>query len=115
MELDYHAAFNSSSIHPSCDAREQYAEPGLTWMPPHSFHEFSCLLCRRGVMKRAFLAVCAFGLPGSLHEDGPERAVGAALAMVQSLKAPPPPPHPPPSSLPPALRLPMHSVQWASS
>lgn len=36
--------------------------------------------------EKGFLAVCAFGLPGSLHEDGAERAISAALAIVQRLQ-----------------------------
>jgi class 3 adenylate cyclase len=34
-----------------------------------------------------YLMICAFGLPGNLHEDDPKRAVQTALAIRENLKA----------------------------
>ena len=36
--------------------------------------------------EKGFLAICAFGLPGRTHEDGPARGVQAALAIVDAAK-----------------------------
>lgn len=38
------------------------------------------------VILQGFLAICAFGLPGRSHEDGPARGVLAALAIVETFK-----------------------------
>ena len=77
------------------------------WMHRHGKYSLEHLTQAR-CDEKGFLAVCAFGLPGSLWEDGPERAVGAALAIVRSLQvrhllpqsAQPPPPPPFPTSSP---------------
>ena len=37
--------------------------------------------------EKGFLAVCAFGLPGKTPEQGPERALQAALAIVDHYAA----------------------------
>lgn len=36
--------------------------------------------------EKGFLAICAFGLPGRTHEDGPARGIQAALAIVEAVK-----------------------------
>lgn len=36
--------------------------------------------------EKGFLAICAFGLPGRSHEDGPARGIQAALAIVEAVK-----------------------------
>ena len=36
--------------------------------------------------EKGFLSICAFGLPGASHEDGPSRAVRAALMIASTLK-----------------------------
>lgn len=36
--------------------------------------------------EKGFLAICAFGLPGRSHEDGPARGIQAALAIVEAIK-----------------------------
>ena len=36
---------------------------------------------------QGFLAICAFGLPGRTHEDGPARGIQAALSIVEGMKA----------------------------
>ena len=36
--------------------------------------------------EKGFLAVAAFGLPGNTHEDGPGRALAAALAITSKLQ-----------------------------
>ena len=36
--------------------------------------------------EKGFLALCAFGLPGRTHEDGPARGIQAALAIVEAVK-----------------------------
>lgn len=37
--------------------------------------------------EKGFLAICAFGLPGKTHEDGPARGIQAALSIVDALRA----------------------------
>ncbi|KAL4458480.1 hypothetical protein ABPG75_013345 [Micractinium tetrahymenae] len=44
-----------------------------------SFLQFRC-------DEKGFLAICAFGLPGRSHEDGPARGIQAALAIVEAIK-----------------------------
>lgn len=44
-----------------------------------SFVQFRC-------DEKGFLSICAFGLPGNSHEDGPSRAVAAALAVVAAMR-----------------------------
>ena len=44
-----------------------------------SFVQFRC-------DEKGFLSICAFGLPGNSHEDGPSRAVAAALSVVAAMK-----------------------------
>ena len=44
-----------------------------------SFVQFRC-------DEKGFLAVCAFGLPGKSHEDGPSRGVKAALSIVAAMR-----------------------------
>ncbi|GAB4822063.1 hypothetical protein N2152v2_009109 [Parachlorella kessleri] len=36
--------------------------------------------------EKGFLAICAFGLPGRTHEDGPARGIQAALSIVEGMK-----------------------------
>lgn len=36
--------------------------------------------------EKGFLAICAFGLPGRSHEDGPARGIQVALAIVEAIK-----------------------------
>jgi class 3 adenylate cyclase len=36
--------------------------------------------------EKGFLAICAFGLPGRSHEDGPARGIQTALAIVEAVK-----------------------------
>lgn len=38
------------------------------------------------VRLQGFLAICAFGLPGRSHEDGPARGIQAAVSIVEALK-----------------------------
>ncbi|KAL3159729.1 hypothetical protein ABBQ38_010135 [Trebouxia sp. C0009 RCD-2024] len=45
-----------------------------------SFLQFRC-------DEKGFLSICAFGLPGKTHEDSPARAIQAALAIVEGMKA----------------------------
>ena len=35
--------------------------------------------------EKGFLSICAFGLPGRSHEDGPSRAVQAALTIATAM------------------------------
>ena len=35
--------------------------------------------------EKGFLSICAFGLPGKSHEDGPSRAVQAALSITAAM------------------------------
>lgn len=53
-----------------------------------SLHDLTADLCERQARcdEKGFLAVAAFGLPGRTHEDGPARALSAALAIVQGLQ-----------------------------
>lgn len=44
-----------------------------------SFLQFRC-------DEKGFLAICAFGLPGKTHEDGPHRGIMAALSITDALK-----------------------------
>lgn len=36
--------------------------------------------------EKGFLSICAFGLPGKSHEDGPPRAVQAALTIASAMQ-----------------------------
>lgn len=36
--------------------------------------------------EKGFLAICAFGLPGRSHEDGPARGIQAALSIVEAVR-----------------------------
>ena len=36
--------------------------------------------------EKGFLSISAFGLPGNSHEDGPSRAVAAALSVVAAMR-----------------------------
>lgn len=47
-------------------------------------HNGTCLQLRCD--EKGFLAVCAFGLPGQTHEDGPARALLAALSIIHALQ-----------------------------
>lgn len=47
-------------------------------------HNGTCLQLRCD--EKGFLAVCAFGLPGQTHEEGPARALLAALSIVRALE-----------------------------
>lgn len=48
-------------------------------------HQDGGLLLQMRCDEKGFLAVCAFGLPGRVHEDSPARGIKAALAVVKSL------------------------------
>ena len=37
--------------------------------------------------EKGFVAVCAFGLPGKTHDDGPVRGVLAALEIAHGMQA----------------------------
>lgn len=43
-----------------------------------SFLQFRC-------DEKGFLSICAFGLPGRSHEDNPQRAISAAVKLVQDM------------------------------
>ncbi len=36
--------------------------------------------------EKGFLAICAFGLPGRSHEDGPARGIQAAIDIVEAIR-----------------------------
>ncbi len=61
-------------------ARSGIRAPSTHSLPPiPSRPQFRC-------DEKGFLAICAFGLPGRTHEDGPARGIQAALAIVETVK-----------------------------
>lgn len=36
--------------------------------------------------EKGFLAICAFGLPGRSHEDGPARGIQAAIDIIEAIR-----------------------------